>query len=809
MSCGLTVAVIAGLVLPMAAPAGEDFKLVDDFSYSQQAARKAWEPMAGSAPVSIEHLDGRRALKLHCDFSGGRIERASWDRKVKMDLTFCKGVRFLFRCRDTSPIGHFTLYLHSGGGWYRGTFHPPASEKWVPVHIHKSRTGVEGDPGGWGRIDTIRLSAWRGRNVDTDFHIAELGLFGSGGKIVVIRGDSAIAQNPNEERSISRYADVMAEFLDLAGLAHAVLSDRDVTPERLKGMKLAILPYNPRMPKEVADALAGFLKSGGKLIACYTLPGELQPLVGIRSGRHVSQEYRGYFASIRASDRPLAGAPKIAMQASWNVHDASAVDGRGRVAAWWHTDKGESTGRAAVVVSDNCAYLTHVLIPDDRPAKQRLLLAMVGQLVEEMWAVAAEGRIARIGRFEPYDGYAAAERGIRGLAADGEPALAALARGAKLREQALALKAGGKLIEAIAAAEEAHRAVLEAHCLAQKPAPGEHRAIWCHSAFGVAGMTWEQAVKALADSGFTAVLPNMLWGGVAFYESGVLPVAPQVKEQGDQIALCLAACRKHGVECHVWKVNYNMGSRAPKDFAAGMQAAGRTQVTPDGKPNARWLCPSHPANQKLEIDAMVEVARKYDVHGIHFDYIRYPGPQGCFCGGCRERFEKAIGRKVKRWPADVRLSGEADLHARWLDFRREQITAVVAAVAQRARKVRPGVKVSTAVFRNWPADRDSVGQDWKLWCDRGHLDFVCPMDYTAYNAQFRDMVARQVRWAGKVPCYPGIGLSVWPDPTDVAKLIEQIHITRRAKTGGFTVFNYDPAVQREVLGMLGKGITRK
>jgi len=322
-------------------------------------------------------------------------------------------------------------------------------------------------------------------------------------------------------------------------------------------------------------------------------------------------------------------------------------------------------------------------------------------------------------------------------------------------------------------------------------------------------MTWDQAVKLLADSGFTAVLPNMLWGGAAFYDSDVLPVAPEVKEKGDQIALCLAACRKYGVECHVWKVNYNMGSAAPKDFAARMKAAGRTQVTPDGKPNARWLCPSHPANQKLEIDAMVEVARKYDVHGIHFDYIRYPGRQGCFCGGCRERFEKAIGRKVKRWPADVRLSGDPDLHAKWLDFRREQITAVVAAVSQRARKVRPGVKISAAVFRNWPADRDSAGQDWKLWCDRGYLDFVCPMDYTPHNAHFRDMVARQVGWAGKVPCYPGIGVSVWPDPTNVAKLIEQIHITRRAKTGGFTVFNYDPGVAREVLGMLGKGITSK
>ena len=104
----------------------------------------------------------------------------------------------------------------------------------------------------------------------------------------------------------------------------------------------------------------------------------------------------------------------------------------------------------------------------------------------------------------------------------------------------------------------------------------------------------------------------MLWGGVAYYDSAVLPVAPEVKERGDPLAACVAACRKHGVQCHVWKVNWNMGFRAPADFAARMRREGRTQVGYDGKPEPQWLCPSHPANRQLEIAAMVEVAAKYD-----------------------------------------------------------------------------------------------------------------------------------------------------------------------------------------------------
>jgi len=250
-----------------------------------------------------------------------------------------------------------------------------------------------------------------------------------------------------------------------------------------------------------------------------------------------------------------------------------------------------------------------------------------------------------------------------------------------------------------------------------------------------------------------------------------------------------------------------MGWATNKEFIAGMKAQGRTQVNYDGSPNDRWLCPSHPENQKLEIESMLEIARKYDVHGLHFDYIRYPGNEGCFCKGCRLRFEKAIDRKVGNWPADVQ--NDDSLREKWLDFRRRQITGVVAAVAQRAKKIRPDIKISAAVFRNWPVDRNAVGQDWKLWCERGYLDFVCPMDYTDSSSHFRRMVEQQLEWAGKVPCFPGIGLSVWSDSADICKLIEQINITRRLGTGGFTIFNFGPTEANEVLPMLGKGISRK
>jgi len=96
-----------------------------------------------------------------------------------------------------------------------------------------------------------------------------------------------------------------------------------------------------------------------------------------------------------------------------------------------------------------------------------------------------------------------------------------------------------------------------------------------------------------------------------------------------------------------------------------------------------------------------------------------------------------------------------------------------------------------------------------LWCAKGYLDFVCPMDYTPSTGQFKNLVEQQRIWAGKVPCYPGIGLSVWRDPTDICKLIEQINTTRELGTGGFTIFDYGRTETKGVLLRLGQGMTRK
>ena len=772
--------------------------IVDDFSYPDDAAAgKAWNALWGTAPVSRATFDGKTALRFPCNFKGATFDRANWDRAVNLDMSDCRGLQFDILCRDRSPISHFSIYLQSGGGWYAATFSPRPGQ-WQTITLNKHDTRIEGKPAGWSAIRTIRLSAWRGGETDTEFYFANLRLAGAGAPVAILRNDSAAG---GESRSVAQFAESMAGHLDDLGIDHVTLSDADLTPERLKSKRIVILPHCPNLPESAVDALGAYLDGGGKIAVFYSLPGKLSSRVGIDPGTHVRQDAPGQFASIRPTDPPLAGAPAVVKQNSWNIQAATPIGGKARIAALWHDPAGTSTGQPALILSDNCALLTHVLLDSDRAGAGQLLLVMLGHLDAGLWKTAATAAVERIGKFGRFDSFDAARDVISQFPAAAE----ALKLAGNHHDSARTALARADYPAALAATTAARTSLLEAWCLAQSPIPNEFRAFWCHSATGPAGLDWDQSIRILADNGFTAILPNMLWGGTAYYPSEVLPVAASVKDH-DHLAECLAACRKYGVQCHVWKVNWNMSGHAPKDFVERMRKEGRIQVSFAGDSSEPWLCPSHPENQKLELDSMVEVVRKYAVDGIHFDYIRYPGRDGCFCPGCRERFESTLGRKIANWPADIRR--DKALEKTWNDFRRSHITRLVAAVSAEARKVRPGIKISAAVFPNLLTDRDTVAQDWKDWCDRGLLDFVCPMDYTPDSADFEQRVARQLPWAGKVPCYPGIGLSTWPG-RDIVTLIDQVQITRKLKTGGFIVFDYQAPEATTIVPLCGKGLTRR
>lgn len=339
------------------------------------------------------------------------------------------------------------------------------------------------------------------------------------------------------------------------------------------------------------------------------------------------------------------------------------------------------------------------------------------------------------------------------------------------------------------------------------PRANERRLAWCHRAWGMSDKaSWDYTIRKLKQSGFTDVIPNMCRPGGAYYESNVLPVMPYVKEHGDQVEACLKACRKYGVKCHIWKVSWYIGRPGVcvDGFVEKMREAGRLAIDTDGK-DIRWMCPSHPENRKAEIDAMLELAAK-GVDGIHFDFIRYRWMNMCYCNTCKSEFEKKYGA-VPSWPKSVMLDGDywsiSDLQKKYMQFRCDNITAVVREVSKRVRKDYPNVSISAAVLkRGGETDKASMAQDWGLWCREKYLDFVCPMSYETSLPFFKRCIERERENAAGVKCYPGIGYSVMkPRQDKPAMLAEQVQALRDAGFEGFAVFDYTPVTATALYNM--------
>jgi len=106
--------------------------------------------------------------------------------------------------------------------------------------------------------------------------------------------------------------------------------------------------------------------------------------------------------------------------------------------------------------------------------------------------------------------------------------------------------------------------------------------------------------------------------------------------------------------------------------------------------------------------------------------------------------------------------------------------------------LRPGIKISAAVFGAYPDCRQSVGQDWPVWVKAGYVDFLCPMDYTENDDYFAKLVANQVKLvAGRVPIYAGIGATAVKPPMTAARVRAQISKARELGASGYTIFNLD------------------
>lgn len=778
-------------------------------------------PLSGRDIFSFEGKSGLADGWLSLPFaSDKKIDRVCFDANVNLDLSALETPLLGVTVENPKAVGSITLYFRSGDGWYsmgRKASGPMNPNRPVQLVFSISEARTEGKPAGLDKIDGIRIAFWRGNDVDSrvrlnSFQVQEYGFLSVVADPEKWTGDAG--HGPRQVRMLARY-----------GIATTQINASALTAARLASARAVIIPITASLTDEQVGVLCDYVDGGGFVVLCYTQPARLMNRLGFTAGRYTKPKAdEPKLAEIHfLPGREKTSASNVITRSAHNAAIARPLpddqlpeqlrsdEAKPKIDAFWQDSDGNRTDLPAIVSSESGIFWSY-LFPSDDAATRQYLESVFGALDPTIPRAAARkvwGELFSVG-YDPTlvadaDAFRqkALEEILPRLALDGwtEAKIKAI-----LFDQADVAESE----KFILAVEKVRDERVTQFCASFASKPVEARLWWQHSGLGPYPGDWDRTMKELSEAGFNAVIPNMLWGGSAMYESDVLPHDPSVEKYGDQAAQAVAAGKKYGVQVHVWKVNYNCG-RTPQSFIDEMTAAGRMQKSYSGEPKP-WLCPSNELNQKLEADSMLEVATKYGVDGIHFDYIRYDGGGFCYCDGCRQRFgafyREQTGEELADWPESTRR--DEKVRELWGQWRCDQITALVREVRRRVEIECPTCQISAAVFSDYPGCTKGIAQDWVKWVHEGLLDFICPMDYTASPVRFDSLIKKQQELiGGKIPLYPGIGATSTGNSLSADQVAVQIEIARRNNTPGFTIFNLSQREAAKYFSPLSSGPTKE
>lgn len=344
------------------------------------------------------------------------------------------------------------------------------------------------------------------------------------------------------------------------------------------------------------------------------------------------------------------------------------------------------------------------------------------------------------------------------------------------------------------------------------------------------------------DLGMNSVLVQVRPYADALYPSDYFPWSSFVSgTQGvsvdyDPLEYMVSAAHKRGLEFHAWinpyrvtkaipaDINGNITEEAIKQAMDSLSSDNQARIwynSADEDENRNVLFYKNmyyfnPAKQEVRdliINGATEIAKRYDIDGLHMDDYFYPAFTTENVSTAFDGPEYAIYKDAKEAAGEEALS--------IADWRRDNVNKLVkdlySAVHNEKAKCQVGISPA-GVLNNLKSDLQYY-VDIDTWVNnKGYVDYLCPQIYWSFTeptAPFDKMLDQwtEVNKKGIVDLYVGIAvykagdnaLGEWNLRNDVLK--RQIIYSRETKkVNGFMFFRYDffyaPKAQEEIANLL-------
>jgi uncharacterized lipoprotein YddW (UPF0748 family) len=314
----------------------------------------------------------------------------------------------------------------------------------------------------------------------------------------------------------------------------------------------------------------------------------------------------------------------------------------------------------------------------------------------------------------------------------------------------------------------------------EPPPAAETRAVWLHRfEYTRVSPQYDQdairqkiadMIDAAADANFNMILFQVRGNGDAYYQPGLEPWGQHLtgepgKNPGwDPLAFAIQRAHKRGLELHAWLNTFPVwrGTDPPPLTTPPSPYLKHPEwlvCDSSGKPmplsdHYVSFSPGIPEVHEYISAIVMDILRRYDVDGIHFDYIRYP--EGAVSKGYSH---DAISVKRFKDPKSNPLNLD------WADWQREQLNHFISLIYNKINDFKPEVKLSAAVIGSYKrggwTGYNAVYQDGRRWAELGKIDFLAPMIYTSRRHFSQPFTEIAIEWERQHihdrHVYPGIG----------------------------------------------------
>jgi uncharacterized lipoprotein YddW (UPF0748 family) len=273
--------------------------------------------------------------------------------------------------------------------------------------------------------------------------------------------------------------------------------------------------------------------------------------------------------------------------------------------------------------------------------------------------------------------------------------------------------------------------------------PPQFRGLWVDALHdGIKSPAQVETLVADAHrANINALFVQVRLGGDAYFNHAEEPRARDIVASrgfdplGYVIRLAHASTPR--IEVHAWLNTFYVSEDSGVYLKNGATWGNRAN---DGSISG-YLDPGIPEVQAYTHKIFMDVARNYDVDGLHMDFVRYAGANWGYTSTSLALYMHDTGATAVPAPGDPR----------WQAWRRDRVTAFVRDLHNDLHAVKPGVKLSgalicfgggptTAAGWNFTSAYTSVFQNWRDWLVSGYIDFGVPMNYDS------DWSAREATW---------------------------------------------------------------